>query len=58
MAVTITLANETVDALHEAVDILDTELDGWYPSILDVLVSALIAADPRSTHFPGKVVAW
>lgn len=57
MAVTITLADETVDALHEAVDTIDTELDGWYPSILDVLVTTLIAADPRSTHFPGQAVA-
>lgn len=52
MAVTITLSDDLVDALHQAVDVLDVELDGWYPSALDTLVQTLIAADPRSLIVP------
>lgn len=53
MSVTITLNDDLVDALHQAVDALDVELDGWYPSALDTLVQALFAADPRSVILPG-----
>lgn len=52
VAVTITLSDDLVDALHQAVDVLDVELDGWYPSALDTLVQTLIAADPRSLIVP------
>jgi hypothetical protein len=52
MAVTITLSDDLVDALHQVVDMIDVDLDGWYPSALDALVQAMIAADPRSVIFP------
>ncbi|MBF4629582.1 hypothetical protein [Curtobacterium flaccumfaciens] len=54
---TITLADDLVDAFHQAVDTLDVELDGWYPSALDTLVQTLIAADPRSIVMPREPAA-
>lgn len=57
MSVSITLPDDLVDALHQAVDTLDVELDGWYPSALDTLVQALIAADPRSIVMPRTPAA-
>lgn len=57
VSVTITLADDLVDAFHQAVDTLDVELDGWYPSALDTLVQTLIAADPRSIVMPREPAA-
>jgi hypothetical protein len=53
MAVTITLDDGLVDALHQAVEDLDAELDGWYPAALDALVQTLIASDPRFAVLPS-----